>query len=140
MMSCRFFLLCFFFFTAPILKGQTFVTHFSADSTSSISADSRLDALIKRQTDSNRLKQTINGFRVQIYFGVNRPKAAEIKMEFAQKFPDMSSYLTYAQPYYKVRIGDFRTRLQATKFMQQIQQSYSTCFIVPDEVNRFKKD
>src|SRR5207244_1121440 len=96
--------------------------------------DARVDQLIKKQKEINLQKQTISGFRIQIYFGSNRQKASEVKTEFSFRHPEMLSYLTYQQPNFKVRVGDFRTRLEAQKFLKDIQGNYMTSFIVQDDI------
>jgi hypothetical protein len=116
------------------LLAQKYVTQSNADSTLVITKDSRVDDLIKKQKEINQQKQTIPGYRVQIYFGGNRPKATEVKMDFSLMHPEITSYLTYNQPNFKIRVGDFRTRLEAQKFLKDIQGQYASSFIVPDEI------
>ena len=58
-----------------------------------------------------------------------------MKQEFVAKHPDMNAYVTYQQPNFKVRLGDFRTRLEASKFLKQIGSEYSSSFIVPEEIS-----
>ena len=113
---------------------QDTVTKYMADSTVVVIQDSRLDALIKRQRNANLVKQTMPGYRIQIYFGGVRQKASEIKSAFANKHSDVLAYLTYQQPNFKVRVGDFRTRLEAQRFLKSMEGEYTTMFIVPDEV------
>ena len=113
---------------------QDTVTKYMADSTVVVIQDARLDALIKRQKNANLIKQTMPGYRIQIYFGGVRQKASEIKSAFADKHNDVSAYLTYQQPNFKVRVGDFRTRLEAQRFLKSMEGEYTTMFIVPDEV------
>jgi hypothetical protein len=115
-------------------SAQTVVTSYHKDSTIILTRDNRLDKLITKQKDANALKQTIPGYRVQIYFGGIRPKASEVKIEFSKEHPDVPAYLTYSAPNFKVRVGDFRTRLEGVKFMKSIEGQYPTMFIVPDEV------
>lgn len=104
------------------------------DSSFILVRDARFDDVVARQKKENLLHQTIPGYRVQIYFGVNRPKASEVKLDFAGRFPDVSAYLTYQQPNYKVRVGDFRNRYEALRFLKSIEGLYPTVFVVPDEV------
>jgi hypothetical protein len=113
------------------------VAQIKTDSNSAIIVmkDARLDELIQKQKEINIQKQSIPGYRVQIYFGGDRQKATDLKQEFIQKHPDMSAYLTYQQPNFKVRVGDFRTRLEATKFLRQLGDEYTFSFIVPDEIS-----
>jgi hypothetical protein len=116
------------------LCAQKYVTQSNADSSISITKDIRVDELIKKQKEINQQRQTIPGYRVQIYFGSVRQKAIELKNEFNGLHPETASYLTYKQPNFKVRVGDFRTRLEAQKFLRNIQGQYSTSFIVTDDI------
>lgn len=114
--------------------GQTWTTDSNPDSTVFITRPSHFSDVVRKQQRDNRLQPTIPGYRVQIYFGVNRPKASEVKLDFVQRYPDMSAYLTYQQPNYKVRVGDFINRFEALRFMKQVEGIFPTVFVVPDEV------
>ncbi len=74
------------------------------------------------------------GYRIQIYFGNDRAKAQDVRNNFVQLFPNSSIYLLYHQPNFKVRAGDFRTRLEATRFLKSLGDRFRPAFIVPDEV------
>jgi hypothetical protein len=113
---------------------QTYETQTASDSSVIITKDARVDELIKKQKEVNLQKQTIQGYRIQIYFGVSRQKASELKAEFNGRHPEVNSYLSYQQPNFKVRVGDFRTRLEAQKFLKDIQGMYATSFIVQDDI------
>jgi len=121
-------------FCANICIAQKTIKTFENDSCLVISKDSRLDDLMKRQKQENLEKQSMPGYRVQIYFGGNRQKASEIKMEFSNQHPDIAAYLTYQQPNYKVRVGDYRSRFEARKIFQELEGKYPTTFVVPDDV------
>jgi hypothetical protein len=120
-------------FTVHFTFGQT-VTTYNSDSTVVISRDAKFDELLKRQKEQNLITQTMHGYRIQIYFGANRQKANDIKSDFNTRYPDVQSYLSYQQPNFKVRIGDYRNRLEAQKFLKDIEGLFPTSFIVPDEV------
>ena len=64
-----------FIFSHPQLLAQRYMTQSNADSSIIISKDSRIDELINKQKEINIQKQTIPGYRIQVYFGVNRQKA-----------------------------------------------------------------
>ena len=121
-------------FAADICVAQKMIKTYENDSCLIISKDSRLDDLMKRQKQENLEKQSMPGYRVQIYFGGNRQKASEIKMEFSNLHPDIAAYLTYQQPNYKVRVGDYRSRFDARKIFQELDGKYPTTFVVPDDV------
>lgn len=82
------------------------------------------------------------GYRVQIYNGNDRNKASAIKVDFIRRFPDIRTYMSYIQPQFRVKVGDFRTRGEAQKFVEQINHLYSPVMVVPDiiVINTFKDD
>ncbi len=120
---------------AVFSSAQKNSTTYHRDSSIVITRDSRIDELISKQKDNNTLKQTMPGYRVQIYFGSVRQKAAEVKMDFTSKHPEKPSYLSYLAPNFKVRVGDFRSLLEAKGFLKSIDGQYATSFIVQDEIN-----
>ena len=132
--ASKFFLILFFSLFSKSNWGQNMITKSNADSSITITQDIRLDDLIKRQKNSNAMKQTMPGYRIQIYFGGVRQKASEIQMTFKEKHNDVAAYIAYQQPNFKVRVGDFRTRLEAQKFLKSMEGEYATMFIVQDEV------
>jgi hypothetical protein len=96
--------------------------------------DSLARKLVERHKLVNAAKKSMPGYRIQIYFGNDRIKAQEMRTEFIKLIPDEAAYLIYQQPNFKVRVGDFRTRLEAAGFLKQINSSFPNAFIVPDEV------
>ena len=76
----------------------------------------------------------VKGYRVQIHFGADRDKAKEVKAKFMQKYADQLAYEVYDSPNFKIRVGDFRTRLDAFRFLKQINLDFPSSFIVQDDV------
>ncbi len=95
----------------------------------------KVKELVNRHVAFNVEKETINGYRVQIHFGGERKKAEKIRTEFLQHYPEVSAYELYQQPNFKVRVGDFRTRLEAQKFLKQLAGEFPSAFIVTDDIN-----
>ena len=80
----------------------------------------------------------INGYRIQIaaYSGVNSKSQAEYaKNSFNNLFPYTKAYLIYNEPYFKVRVGNYFTRLQAYKDLETIKLTYPSAYIVPDKIS-----
>lgn len=98
--------------------------------------DPQIDTLIKQHIEYNAHKTTQPGYRVQIYFGNRRVQADDAKANFLKKYPDEDVYLIYQQPNYKVRVGDFKTRLEAYRFYRQIVADFGSTFIVKDEIKK----
>lgn len=110
------------------------ITRSNPDSSVIITKDARFDELVAKQKELGAKNQTMPGYRIQIYFGGVRQKASEVKLDFNSRHPEVTSYLSYQQPNFKVRIGDFRSRYEAQTFLNEIEGLYPTSFIVPDEV------
>jgi hypothetical protein len=77
---------------------------------------------------------TSKGFRVVIYNGADRAKALEAKNNFSRAFPGVPSYMSYNVPSYKIKVGNFEDRGDASKFMRKVSGAFPSCFIVPDIV------
>lgn len=99
-----------------------------------VSDDSLTKLLAERYRKIAAAKMSRPGYRIQIYFGTDRVRANEIRAEFMRFYPETGAYLVYQQPNFKVRVGDFRTRLEAQGFHHSIADRYTPSFIVPDEV------
>ena len=109
-------------------------TESKKEGTLTINADARLDSLVQIHKKTNEEKQTMPGYRVQLFFGTERQKGTDIRSGFLKKHAEISAYLIYQQPNYKVRVGDFRTRLEAYKLFQQLNVEYPSAFVVKDEI------
>lgn len=112
------------------------------DNYSYVERDPRVDLLIEKHRQFNISNPGVDGFRVQIFFdsGNNSKKAAQTAREkFMELHPDVTAYLTYKSPYYRVRVGDFRTKLEAEGFLFQLAATYPNAFTVPDRVEIARK-
>jgi len=122
----------FIFFINTIAISQTAVTKDNGG-TVEIIQDFKIKELVDKYTELNS-KSTVKGYRVKIHFGNDKAKAYEIKEKFQEKFQDIPAYVRYDQPYFSVRVGNYRTKLEAYKFLKQIQSEYPTAFLVQDQI------
>ena len=74
------------------------------------------------------------GFRVQIYAGSNRSEAYAIQARFKNQYADMDTYISYSEPNYRVKVGDFRSRAQANEFMNTIRSQYRSVFVFQEDI------
>jgi hypothetical protein len=108
-----------------------------------IHQDESINRLLAKHIKTNEYHPYIEGYRIQLYSisGVNsRDKANRFKAEFLIKNPHADVYITYQAPYYKVRIGDFRTKINALAYLQTISKQYPSGFIVKDEIHFTKEE
>jgi hypothetical protein len=95
-----------------------------------------IKGLYKEHKIQKERHSELKGFRIQLYSSSNYENAKQVRFDFVQAFNDVSVYLKYQQPNYKVRVGNFRTRLEAEKFKAELElnNQFKACFIVPDKI------
>lgn len=83
------------------------------------------------------------GYRIQV-FDDNNPRTARAQAEarhaqVAAEFPDMGVYVTFNSPYWRVKVGDFRTRAQAEAALAELRHAFPAMAaymrIVRDKIN-----
>ncbi|HHU34261.1 MAG TPA: SPOR domain-containing protein [Bacteroidetes bacterium] len=93
-----------------------------------------IDTLISRSILANK-KRGIQGFRIQIFLSSARnarTEADRVNAEFISKFPGMYSIVEYQEPgYFKVRVGNYRSRVEAYKDLRLIQREFPDAYAVP---------
>jgi hypothetical protein len=116
-----------------------------------ITEDPALDTLVSRYILANRNlidrnggNAGMEGFRIQIYSSSTRnakEESSKANQEFLSKFPEsqypnLKSYRQFAPPvYYKIRVGDFRTKTEATRLFLLISKEFPNSYLVPDIIN-----
>lgn len=89
--------------------------------------DVSANQLVEKHIEFNERVKTVPGFRIQIasLSGNNsKNKAFELKENFLNTYPEMTAYLVFDEPNFKVKVGDFTTRLDAYVFLQKIKSVY----------------
>jgi hypothetical protein len=102
-----------------------------------VTQDEKVDVLLNTWRQENRTTG-MTGFRVQIYSAAgNRSKLLtdREKASFDASYPGVRSYIIYDEPYFKLRVGDFRSRLEAEKFLREVSPKFNSSIIVTDRIN-----
>ncbi len=103
-----------------------------------VQKDAGIEDLTQKYIQANEKIKSITGFRVQIFFdsGNNSRSAAETtQSKFRSKYSGVPSYLTFREPNFRIRVGDFRTRHEARGLLREIQADYPNAFVIKDEIN-----
>ena len=77
----------------------------------------------------NKNKYENNYYAIQLYNG-NYEIAKKILLEFKNKFPKWESILSFETPNYKVRVGNFKEFLEASKKLDYIRELYPSAFLL----------
>lgn len=142
------FVLIFFFLSLTVIvfsQTETFKLEDSgitpseiktADGTVLITQDLRLRQIVKRHIEVSNNK--FDGWRVQIFFGSGQKAMAQAqnaKKKFLIRYGNKNgAYIVYESPFFKVRVGDFRTKAEAMYFKSQIERTFPQSWVIPDKV------
>lgn len=103
-----------------------------------LNADQPVNNLLKLHTQLNKKQKTFSGYRIQIYsgnsYGSNIEQLKQMRNNFEKEFPDMPAYLKYLDPDFKIRAGNFRTRLECIPALHRIKKKYPSSYPVKTDI------
>jgi hypothetical protein len=106
--------------------------------------DPKVDSLVQDYVIGDKGKNiapaSSDGYRIQIFSGSDRKAAYDAQAKFQAKYPDLATYLTYRAPNFKIRVGDYRSRLEAEKMVQDLKPFFNGLFIIQEKINLPKLD
>src|SRR5690606_5788178 len=79
-------------------------------------------------------RTTAMGFRVQIYSGSDRTEAYGEQARFKRLYKGIDTYLSYEEPNYRVKVGDFRSKSEAQALMQGLRKQFNNVFVFTEEI------
>jgi hypothetical protein len=103
--------------------------------------DYRLAILARKEADINTaiLKAEARigkGFRLMILNTNDREYAMKIRAELLQKYPEQKTYMWFANPYIKIKFGNFKTKEEADLYKKQITKllNGATIYYLPETI------
>lgn len=103
--------------------------------------DSTMAVLLDEAVNGKRELVEVDGYRVQIYSSNQQQSAKGEALELETRLKDkinQTLYVEYLTPFWKVRIGDFRTYDEAKEykklFVQQFPDLMGDTYIVRDKI------
>ena len=78
-----------------------------------------------------------SGFRVQIFSSSTRGSAENAQMQARVQLARDDVFIDFESPYFKVRVGNFQTRNNAEKLLEEVREKgYETAFIVQTKTSQ----
>lgn len=94
------------------------------------------------QVETNQLSNNPNsGFRVQIISTQDVNQAEQVRIEFntwmQMEVPEYeaNAYILFRQPYYKLHVGDFKSRADAIEFGRILKRKFPDAWVVFDDID-----
>lgn len=124
-------LLIVFVFAAPTIWAQSD----TAQGTLVINADKKIDEYLQQRKTERQTDSLTKGYRIQIVITDKRTDAKDAKEKFTNKYPNCPAYLIFDSPHFKVRVGDFKTRIDAQALLFKLTEDFPTLFLIEDKIN-----
>jgi hypothetical protein len=92
--------------------------------------DSRIDEKIQ-----NKAQKQLLGYRVQICFDSDKTLVDQMRAKFISQYPKIDTYITFDAPNFNLKVGDFRTQIEAEKLKEKIVADYSITITHKELIN-----
>jgi hypothetical protein len=113
-------------------------------STVKVYQDARIDASMADRKALHVVKSgTGQGFRIQVFSSnvqkTAKAEAFKVEKEIRSVFPELGVYVSYTSPFWKVRVGDFKTTAEAQAFRPQLIDAFpqlkNAIYTVKEKIN-----
>lgn len=103
----------------------------------------KVNLLVNRKIKENEVKKyiTFSGYRIQVYMDNNQKKSKDEayarEKKLKEKYEDLTTYISFSSPFWKLRVGDYRTHADALVMAKKLREDFpelsSEILIVKDE-------
>ncbi len=85
-----------------------------------LNEDPKVTQLMKTWVSANRVAPRVEGWRVQIMASTDRTQVEQGRARFRSDYPEVAATSVQEQPYYKLRVGAFRTKQESLAFIASL--------------------
>ena len=84
-------------------------------------------------SENNREKNEYQGFTLQVYTGGSREEANEAKAKVYDALPDARPNINYNSSIYRVKVGEYASRLEAQENYNALKEDFPYVLLVPQK-------
>lgn len=101
-----------------------------------ISKDPRIDKIDEFvKADAGTVEGVkMDGYRILIFFDQDKTVTQQQKAHFMSLYPEHKAYIDYLAPNYRVRVGNFRTKLEAEALKSELIGIFPTAIVIEDKI------
>jgi len=114
-------LVILFFVTTAKISAQ--------NSNLTLNEDQKFEQLLSEKRKSNPNLSYSDRYRIQIFNGISET-AKKTLSEFRQQYKNIDGTIIFNTPNYKVWVGNFRTRMEAERYLVDIKKNYKNVFLI----------
>ncbi|MFD1314490.1 SPOR domain-containing protein [Namhaeicola litoreus] len=121
------FLLFFLNFTTVIFAQYT---------TGSVKVNTQtgIEKIVNAKIAYNKSVKTVKGYKIQLFYGSEKG-AYDSKEKFEKLFPEIPAKLTFSTPDWKIQVGNYFTKLQADKDLENIKLDFPGAIVLATDID-----
>lgn len=93
-----------------------------------------LDSINRVIVANNQAQRYIDGYTIQIYTGNDRDAANEARHKAILMDPSLDPAISYHQPGYKVKVGEYADRLEAHAVYTSLKEEFPLALLIPERI------
>lgn len=123
------------FIIAVLVLG--FQNAFAQQGSVEVKKDPRIENLIKQEGAivPPATSPQITGYRIQLFFDTSKDAVNEARSKFIALYPKIDTYVTFTAPNFFLKVGDFRTQMEAEKVKSTVDSQFPTSNIIKEKIN-----
>ena len=102
--------------------------------TPSADVTGKLNDILEAEDQLKANVEFVDGYTIQIYTGNSSDEARIIRGKAISAMPDANVELYYDEPSFKVKVGQYYSRLEAQKDFSMLQSKFPMAIIIPDKI------
>lgn len=99
------------------------------DENTNLTQDPKFEQLLNEKRKINTSLTINDSYKIQIFNGSN-DNAIKILSEFKQDNKDIDGTIIFNTPNYKVWVGNFKSRIEAERYLIEIKKKYTNVFLI----------
>ena len=112
------------FFLTPLLGFPQSDTTFNSNGEITSINQKEIDNLVSKYKTILKNKDGVDGWRLQIKFTSKREDILPYKVKFINLYPEIPTQIAFESPYYKLTVGNYRTKNEALKIKYKIRKKF----------------
>jgi hypothetical protein len=103
-----------------------------AQSNIQVNEASDIAQMMERFIEINQATTRVEGWRVQVVSTPDRQELERTRRVFRYKYPNISTDWVHENPWYKLYVGAFATKLEAIRLQYLLRRDYPSAYLVRD--------
>ncbi|MDA9261937.1 SPOR domain-containing protein [Flavobacteriales bacterium] len=111
------------------------IKHSLKKGTITVVKDSRIDKVSDAMRGGASNHPIITGYRVQIISSSTKSTVDSERGKFMSSYSGTKTYIDYKVPNFRLRVGNYRNKLEAQKFQNEIKKAFPYTLVISDSID-----